>query len=287
VLLRLAGPGGAVTAAQLRAAGFSRSAIGRRTASGLLRRVHRGVYLVGPVDPPRARLKAALLACGPGATLSHRAAAALWRLGALPDGAVDVTVATARGPPGIRTHRMRLPPGEVTHREGLALTTPARTLLDLAAVLGPTDLARALEEAEVLGLAGRPALLGLLARHRGRRGAAALRELLRHGEEPAMTRSEAEARLVGLVRAARLPAPAANARVARHEVDLLWREQRLVVEVDGYRFHSTRAAFERDRRRDAELLAAGFRVIRVTWRQIVDEPHSLVATLARALALAQ
>jgi very-short-patch-repair endonuclease len=101
-----------------------------------------------------------------------------------------------------------------------------------------------------------------------------------------MTRPEAEARLVALARAARLSPPAANARVGSHEVDLLWREQRLAVEVDGYRFHSTRAAFERGRRRDAELLTTGFRVIRVTWRQIVDEPHALIATLARALAVA-
>jgi very-short-patch-repair endonuclease len=111
-----------------------------------------------------------------------------------------------------------------------------------------------------------------------RRGRRALRAALEH--EPAPTRSEAERRLLALIRAARLPRPETNVVVSGYEVDLLWREQRVIVEVDGFAFHSTRQAFERDRARDAALQAAGYRVIRVTWRQIVDEPHALVAQLA-------
>jgi very-short-patch-repair endonuclease len=101
---------------------------------------------------------------------------------------------------------------------------------------------------------------------------------------PALTRSEAERLLLRLVRAAGLPPPEHNVRVGGHEPDLLWREHRLVVEVDGYTYHSGRAAFERDRVRDAELLASGFRVLRLTWRRLVEEPESVVARLAQALA---
>jgi very-short-patch-repair endonuclease len=100
-----------------------------------------------------------------------------------------------------------------------------------------------------------------------------------------MTRSEAERRLLELVRAARLPAPATNRRLHGHEVDFVWRPQRLVVEVDGYAFHSSRSAFERDRRRDADLIREGYRVIRLTWRQLTREPEAVVALLARALAV--
>jgi very-short-patch-repair endonuclease len=105
-------------------------------------------------------------------------------------------------------------------------------------------------------------------------------------EQPQMTRSEAERRLLTLIERAALPRPRTNTRVGRYEVDALWPETRLIVEVDGFAFHGTRAAFERDRRRDADLTAMGFRVVRVTWRQLVDEPHLVVARLAGALARA-
>jgi very-short-patch-repair endonuclease len=108
--------------------------------------------------------------------------------------------------------------------------------------------------------------------------------VLRHAGGPALTRSEAEARLLSLIRTARLPAPSTNARLHGLEVDFLWPEQRLVVEVDGFTFHGDRAAFERDRERDATLVASGFRVIRVTWRQLVDQPLVVVARIASALA---
>ena len=114
------------------------------------------------------------------------------------------------------------------------------------------------------------------------RGAAALKAAIR--TDPALTRSEAERRLLELVRAARLPKPEANARLLGWEVDLVWRDARLVVEVDGYAFHSSRSSFERDRRKDAELIAAGYRVLRFTWRQIADEPAAVIAILAAALA---
>jgi very-short-patch-repair endonuclease len=119
----------------------------------------------------------------------------------------------------------------------------------------------------------------------GRRGLAPLRRVFDHLHGPTLTRSEAEERLLALVRAARLPPPELNVRVRGHEVDLLWREARLVVEVDGYAYHSGRAAFERDRLRDAELQAKGFTVMRVTWKQIVSEPEALLVRLALRIAL--
>jgi very-short-patch-repair endonuclease len=111
----------------------------------------------------------------------------------------------------------------------------------------------------------------------------ALRSLLEADSRPALTRSEAEERLLTLIRASGLPQPEVNARVRGHEVDFVWRGQRLVVEVDGFRFHSSRAAFERDRIRDAELAAVGFRVVRITWRQLVDRPDAAMARVAAAL----
>jgi very-short-patch-repair endonuclease len=133
-------------------------------------------------------------------------------------------------------------------------------------------------------LARRSEFVSLLARRSSRPGTHALRALLDDGT-PALTRSQAEERLLALIRAAELPAPETNIRIDRHEVDFLWREQRLIVEVDGFRFHSSRSAFERDRQRDTELSSQGFRVIRITWRQIVDRPEALIARLAKALAV--
>ena len=199
---------------------------------------------------------------------------------------VDIAVASGqpRSRPGIRVRRATLAPADVTIREGLRITTPARTLLDLAAELDAARLERLVEEAQVLRLTTRRALEDQLARSDGRRGVRALRAALRAYAEPAMTRSEAERLLLALIRRAGLPAPRTNVRIGRHEVDFHWPAQRLVIEVDGYAFHSSRRAFERDRLRDAELAAAGQRVMRVTWRQIAHEPEALLVRIVGALA---
>jgi very-short-patch-repair endonuclease len=128
-------------------------------------------------------------------------------------------------------------------------------------------------------------LLDQLARNRGRRGVAVLRQMLARERGPVLTRSEAERRIVRLFRAAALPQPEANARIHRLEVDFLWRSQRVVVEVDGYRYHSNARAFERDRERDGILVANGYAVIRVTWRQLVQSREAVIARVAAALAL--
>jgi very-short-patch-repair endonuclease len=278
---------GLITRRQLLAVGLGRGAIAGRLASGRLHRIHLGVFLVGhPVAPPLARELGAVLACGPDAVLSHRSAARLWSV--LPDGQgdLDVTVPTRsrRHRPGVRVHRVRrLDACDVSRQHDIPVTTPARMLLDLAGSGSDRELERALAEAEVLGLVTRETVLGALARARGRSGAARLPALVRRGDGPSLTRSEAERRVLDLVRAARLPVPRTNVRVRGHEVDFHWRSERLVLEVDGYAYHRFRAAFERDRQRDAELGAAGLRVLRVTWRHIVDEPEALLARLAQAL----
>jgi very-short-patch-repair endonuclease len=163
------------------------------------------------------------------------------------------------------------------------VTTPARTILDLASVVPPRELERAFAEAEARRLTRRSQLAALLARVGARPGVPVLRSLLETDIGPARTRSEAEERLLALIRASERPQPEVNVRVGSHEVDFLWRDQRLVVEVDGFRFHSSRTAFERDRLRDAELAAMGFRVVRVTWRQLVDGPQGVSTRIATAL----
>jgi very-short-patch-repair endonuclease len=280
---------GVLTRAQLRDAGLADGAIEYRLRVGRLHALHRGVYLVGHSDaPPHAHEMAAILACGPSAVLSHGSAARLWRLLPLTQlSSLHVTVVKKDpGPkPGIVVHRVaRLDPREARTCNRVPVTTPSRTLLDLAATVSPPELERAAAEAQVRRLVRGRDLLALLVRNPRHRGAATLRALIESEADPAMTRSEAERRFLSLIRAAELPAPEVNVRVGRHEVDFLWRESGLVVEVDGFRFHSSTAAFERDRARDAELLALGFHVMRVTWRQIVTRPEAMLVRLAQAIA---
>ena len=230
---------------------------------------------------------AATLACGPGALLSHYPAAVLWGLRPPPAAAMHVTVVgrNARGPAGVAVHRVQhLHPADGTRHHGIPVTSPARTLLDAATDLTARDLGRATDEARTHSLVSDHSLNAQFARYPRHRGVAALSGAT--GTEPRLTRSEAERRLLELIRDARLPEPETNVRLYGHEVDLYWPDHDLVVEVDGYAFHSSRAAFERARRRDAEFLAHGVQVLRVTWTQIADEPTALVATLARATASA-
>jgi very-short-patch-repair endonuclease len=229
---------------------------------------------------------AALLACGHGAVLSHWSAARLWSLSRRVGGEVEVTVIgrSVDRKYGIRIHRTAsLPRQELRTRHGIPVTSPARTVLDLAAEASAHELEKVTAEVYVQRLVTRDGFLHLLSGHPGRRGAKALRDLVGCGETVAMTRSEAERRLLALIRRAGLPAPAVNARLGRYEVDFLWPEQRLVVEVDGFAFHSSRVAFDRDRTRDAQLTAAGYRVVRLTWRQIVNDPEATLVRLTRAL----
>jgi hypothetical protein len=229
---------------------------------------------------------AATLAGGRGAVLSHRSAAALWGLRPGVLRRVEITVPRAlRSRTGLRVHRGILAADEVTAVRGIPVTTAARTLVDLAAVLTAARLERAVDEAERLRLGDDPSLDLLVGRHPRRRGVAALRRILADGRVGAtFTRSELEERFLAFLADAGLPRPLVNVPVglpggARVEVDCLWPAERLVAELDGHASHATRAAFERDRARDRALQAAGWRVVRITWRQLHDEPWSLAAEL--------
>lgn len=286
LVLRIAGvQHGVVNRAQVLAAGLSDRAIAYRIATGRWRALHRGVYLVGPIEGTLTRHAAALLACGPRAVLSHRTAAALWGL-PITSHTIEITLAGRASRvrrPGITVHRPNhLARADIRTHERLSLTSPAACLVETAPHVSPRDLARITEEAERRGLVSRDDLEQRLEPRT--RGAAALRAVLARYDTPSLTRSEAEARMLGLVRAAGLPHPVTNTRVLAYEVDLLWPRERVVVEVDGFAFHASRANWERDRARDAHLHASGYLVLRFTWREITKEPELVVARLAAALA---
>ncbi len=278
---------GLITTAQLEAAGVGRGRIATRMKHGTLRRVHRTVYLLGhPVPLPGALELAGVLACGAGSLVSHRSAAALWGLATPPADDVQVMVVgrDRRPRPGLAVHRVQaLDARDRRLKNGIPVTSPARTLLDYALSAMPDELERAIAEAYALKLVTEGEVRGTLERAPNRPGAGRLRaELAREGG-PRWTRSEAERRMLGLIRAARLPSPQTQVRIAGWPADFLWPQQQLILEVDGYPFHSHRSAFERDRRRDAAHVAAGYRVIRVTYRQLCDEPLAVAVIVARAL----
>ena len=279
---------GLITHQQLVAAGLGRGAIGHRIARGRLHALYRGVYLVGHSVPVAlAREQGALLACGATAVLSHHSSGTLWRFPVQPPPLVEVTlVDRARAQrEGIRIYRVpALHPRDVRRHKGLPLTAPARTLLDLAAVIPAQTLEQAVAEALARRLVSTSALQDALDRAPRRHGAKALRELLDRKAAPAWTRSEAERLMLALVRRHRLPEPATNIQLGEWNVDFLWRDQGLVVEVDSYGFHSSPAAFERDRRKDLDLDDHCLRVRRVTYRQLTDEPALVAARLQRWLA---
>lgn len=294
---------GVVTRAQLTALGVSRGMLRHRLATGRLRLLYRGVYLVGPLMLPRARLMAAVLASGSGALLSHGDATMLW-LTASPAArpghdwlqqvvdahAVHVTVGhTGRSRrAGIRLHRVRsIDPGDRTVLEGIPVTTPIRTVLDLAASIETRLLEKVTARLAREGLLDLEQLAMRVGSPRTRQGAPALRAVLERPGGPALTRSEAESVFLALVREAGLPAPQANARVGMYELDFFWRDARLAIEIDGYRHHSSRPRFEGDRRKDAWLRARGLSVIRLSWRQITEDAMATGVQVGQALAHAQ
>jgi very-short-patch-repair endonuclease len=263
---------GVVSAGQLARAGIHRQSLTRRVKAGRLHRVHRGVYAVGHRGLSKAgRWMTAVLACGDGAVLSHTSAGELWgmlrsRRPSFPAGFdvdVHVTVPSEAGRQsrrGIKVHRSRtLLPGQTTRRLGIPVTTPSRTLADLRRVLPAKRFAAALREAEFLRLPIDPDL------------------------GPDGTRSDMEALFLGLCRRHRLPMPEANVRIDRFDVDFLWRDNRLAVEVDGWDSHRTRSAFEGDRARDLKLKLLGYEVVRFTWWQLTSDPSGVAAALRELL----
>ena len=261
---------GLITRAQLRTIGISTSAIDRRLAAGDLHPLWRGVYAVGHrALRPRAYLLAVVLAAGPGAVLSHRSAAALSCIRASASTKVEITVPDRRrGPAGARVHHASLPPDQVTIIDGIPVTTVERTLLDLAAVLRPDALRHALEEAEIQARPDWRVLGELVDTADGRRGVRALRAILEERSVGSrITKSHLERAFLAFLRRNALPLPQTNTHVAGYEVDCVWPDARLVVELDS-RLHANHGKFERDRARDRALTIAGWRVVRVTWEHI-------------------
>jgi very-short-patch-repair endonuclease len=259
---------GVVTLGQLSAVGLSRNAVSRRCKAGRLHRLHRGVYAVGhPALSWQRKWMAAVLSGGDGAVLSHRSAAELWRLLSPRGGPVHISTPSLNGRDnraGVRVHRRRsLPIRDRTERHGIPVTTPARTVADLRSTVPDAVRRRAIRQAEVQGY---------------RTG---LDEVL------APTRSELEDLFLRLCRRFRLPAPEVNVRVAGREVDFLWRGQRVVAETDGYRYHRGSVAFEDDHERDLELRAAGFAILRFTYRQVTTDPGRVARSIAGELAAAE
>jgi len=257
-----------------------------RVAADRLQRLYRGVYAFGHQELTVHGRLAGVLACG-GGFLSERSAAAAWEMLRAAPGPVDVTVVTRGGRtprPGIRLHcARRLDPADVTVHNGIPITTPARTLVDLNAVVPDRLLERAFEEAQIRRLVAPGEVEAALTRATGRRTRALRRLVAIEHRTTTVTRSELEERFLALVRRGGLPEPEVNARLAGYEVDFVWRDARRVIEVDGHAYHRTRQATSRDRRKDDDLEAAGFRVTRFTSDQILTDPADTLARAQRAL----
>jgi very-short-patch-repair endonuclease len=279
---------GVVTRRALEAAGIGTNAVTLRVAAGFLHRHHHGVYLLDP--PEKASritlMTAAVDACGPTAVLSHRSAAELWALLPPHVGYIEVTVVghNAGDRPGIRRHRVRaLDPRDLRRRHGIRVTSPARTVIDngrapeLEELIG-TGLATGLVTERQIEQAAERCL--------SRRGIRRVRAIINQEGGARHTRSWGERRLLSLIREAGLPVPLTNRQLHGFQVDAVWPDHMLVVEVDGWPFHRDRHAFENDRARDATLVAYGYRVIRFTARQLRDQPLVVLGQLAAALALA-
>jgi very-short-patch-repair endonuclease len=263
--------------------------------AGRLHRVHDGVFAVGyPRLSSDAVLMAAVLACGPGAVLSHGSAATLWGFWKEGGNKVHVIAPNRRGrsPQGIAAHRDGwLPATDVTEVHGIPCTTVARTLLDQAAILKPWELRRSLGEAEVMRLLNQKELRSQIHRGRGRRGVARLRLLADEiHPQTKRSRSELERMFLHVCLQVGLPQPEVNISLQvgdrRFKPDFLWRPQRLILEADSRRFHDTDVAFVDDRRREQRLQLAGWRVSRCTWEQVEFEPGVLAETVRRLLAQA-
>jgi hypothetical protein len=264
---------GVVARRQLVEAGLEPRAISRLLAAGWLHPLHRGVYAAGHrAVGSHGRDLAAVLACGAEARLALRSAGALWAMTKPWRGDVDVIASSGRTRKGIQVHRTRsLPRSDVTRHYGIPVTTPARTLIDLATVVDLPTLEDAVAEALVRGLVTVSALVP--------RATGALAEALGLAEP---TRSRLERAFRRFIAQHDLPPPVINGFVEGYEVDAHWPDARLIVEVDGWRYHSSRRAFENDRERDAVLQAAGWPVVRVTARQLDGATATRLRGLLRA-----
>jgi predicted transcriptional regulator of viral defense system len=285
---------GVVTLGQLEELGLTEDAIVKRVARGRLHRIHQRVYSLTPgVMTERGKFMAAVLACGPGAVLSHRSAAYLWGLVDSWEEPIDVTAPNRRGrsPDGVAAHRDgSLQPIDKTSLYGIPCTGVARTLLDFAGAAPDWEVRKAVAQAEVLQVLDKSKLRALLRRSRRRRGVARLRLILDTiHPQTKRTRSELERLFLELCANHKVPEPEVNVWLPapngrRYQADFLWRDHRFIVEADSRRFHDTDSAFVADRKRQQQLELAGWRVSRCTWEEVEREPRRLALTVNGLLA---
>ncbi len=280
---------GIITRQQLKALGVTRSAIDGAVHRGRLRAMHRGVYALAHMAlPPHADLLAAVLAVGEGAYVSHHSAGPLWGMTPERTGPIQVTLVgrdAGRRRRGIEVHQTRmLDPQDVTVYRKVPATRPARVLLDISPTLTDRQLERMFDAGLKARWFTRSAVARVAARNPRRPGASRLARLAEaEGRFSTVTRSPPEEVLLRLIRAGGLPEPEVNAQLGPYVVDFLWRAEGVVVEIDGYAFHSTHRSFEADHARDLELEAHGITVVRYTADQIARRPEWVLVHLTRRL----
>lgn len=282
---------GVVSRSQLTTLGLSRDRIDHRVATRRLQPVYRGVYAFGhQALRIEGRWMAAIFAAGAEAVLSHSSAAAAWNLRRAGAGAIHVTVPGTSGRKrrhGLRVHRCAaLETDDTTTQLGIPITTPLRTIVDTAAGTNGRTLEHVLDVAEQLRLIDFAELARYVEERPGRPGSPALRATLcRYAAGSTVTRSEMEERFLRLCDDHGIRRPEVNTRIEGAEVDFAWRDARLIVEVDGYRYHRSPSSFESDRERDVMLVLAGWQVLRFTWTQLTRRPAWVADAVSKRLAL--
>jgi very-short-patch-repair endonuclease len=277
-----------VSTAQLCECGLGKDAVARRVRAGWLRLVFEGVYAVGSGELPALSLESgALMSCGEGSFISHRSAAFVWGMRKVPPGLVEVSVVGGgcRMRKGMHVHRIgAIDKRELRREQGLWVSSPARAVLEVAAVGTKDELVDVIDAGLALRRFTPGELKLVLARRRGRRGAARLAEVMADDTAMAISRSRAEKAFLRLIRDARLPMPDTNVKFGRFEADFVWREQRLIVELDSATYHSGPGVFQRDHEKDLVFRSAGFDVMRPTRAHVVYEGPRVLVLLAQALA---
>jgi very-short-patch-repair endonuclease len=276
-----------ITTAQLAECGLGKDAVARRVKAGWLHLVFQGVYAVGSGElPPLGLEQAALMSCGRGSFLSHRSAAFVWGMRKDPPQAVEISVVGhgCRSHRGMCLHRIKaIDRMDVRRHNKLWVSSPARAVLEIAAVGTRDELVDVIDA----GLAQRRFTPGdlkfVLDRHRGRRGAARLADVMADDTTMAISRSRAEKALLRLIRDARLPMPETNVPFGRFEADFVWHEQKVIVELDSPTFHGGPGVFQRDREKDLVYRDAGYDVLRFTRAHVIHEPAMVLVRLVRAL----
>jgi very-short-patch-repair endonuclease len=294
-LARLAaGQHGVFSRAQAIECGMSRKTIDRRVASGEFHRLHAGVYrLAGSRPTWRQSLIAACFIWGKGTVISHRAAGALWRLPGFDSRIVELTAPRRRERrhPAKMHVAMALPPADVTALDSIPVTTPERTLIDVASCVPADVVEEALDDALRRRLVSLPKLRWRLAElgGRGRVGGRALARLVEARADPrSVPMSVFETRLFRVLRRARLPIPVAQYEVLTHSgkavFDFAYADEKVAVEADGFRWHSSRRRWDHDRERGNAVAMLGWTVIRVTWPQLHQRPEEIVGAVRAVLS---